>query len=227
MPSNSYPLIAREGWPLLAISVALLFLTYYLQYSVVITTLVLGAIFILVFLHRDPYQKIPALPLAVVSPVHGTVMSVTDISDPFIDREAKSILIEMKPWDIFSLRSPMEGKVMNQWSRSDSVDKLIRTSYTFWVQSDEGDHVVTSIHLGKPKWRYRFYMQSGERLGQGQRCGFLFLGASIEVIVPADVKLEVETGQHVASGASILARLVHEQSVSAYDGPNKTVQASA
>ncbi|MCG8324949.1 MAG: hypothetical protein MI673_05485 [Thiotrichales bacterium] len=227
MPSNSYPLIAREGWPVLALLGGVFILLQYLQYSLLVTTLLLIIIFITLYLHRDPYQAIPAKPLAIVSPVNGTVVSVIDIIDPFLDRPAKSIQIEMKPWDIFSLRSPIEGKVMNQWSRSDTVDTLIKTSYSFWVQSDEADHVVTSIHLNKPKWRYHFYMQSGERLGQGQRCGFLHFGAVLDVIVPENIKLEISSGQYVTSGATVLAMLVHDHAASAYDGPNASTLATS
>ncbi|MDX1518532.1 MAG: phosphatidylserine decarboxylase [Gammaproteobacteria bacterium] len=227
MPSNSYPLIAREGWPVLGLLLGLFLVLQYLEYHLAVTTLLLGIIFLAVFLHRDPFQQIPPLPLAVVSPVHGTVMSVLEIRDPFLDRPALCIRIKMRPWDIFSLRSPIEGKVMNQWSRSDTVDRLIKTSYAFWIQSDEGDHVVTSIHLNKPRWRYHFYMQSGQRLGQGQRCGFLYFGTEVEVMVPLEVKLEIETGQRVCSGATPLALLVHEEAVSAFDGPNRSSQASA
>ncbi len=225
MPSNDYPMIAREGWPLLITLVILFLVVQYLDYHLLLSTLLLLVIFAVVFLHRDPFRKVPSLPLAVVSPVHGEVVSVTDIVDPYIDRPARSIEIEMKPWDIFSLRSPIEGKVMNQWSRSDTVDALVKTSFTFWVQSDEGDHVVTSIHLRKPRWRYRFYMQSGERLGQGQRCGFIYFGATVNVIVPENVKLEVESGQRVKSGASALAMLVHESSATLTDTSGTSSQA--
>ncbi len=227
MPTNSYPLIAREGWPLIAMLVMLYLVLQFLHYDLVITTLLLATIFLVVFLHRDPERRIPAQPLAIVSPVYGVIASVTEVSDPYLERKAKCIRIEMRPWDIFSLRSPIEGKVMNQWSRSDTSDSLMQTSYAFWNQSDESDDVVTSIHLRKPKWRYRFYMQSGHRLGQGQRCGFIYFGSAVEVLVPADVKLQVDTGQCVRSGESTLAVIIHSRAASAYDGPNRGVQPTA
>jgi len=227
MPSNTYPLIAREGWPMLAVLISLFLVLQYLQFNLLLTTLLLFIIFAVLYIHRDPYQKIPSLPLAIVSPVYGTVVSISDINDPFLDRPAKSIRIEMQPWDIFSLRSTVEGKVMNQWSRMDTAQKAIKACYAFWVQTDEGDHVVTSIYLDRPRWRYRFYMQSGERLGQGQRCGYVYFGSTAEVFMPVDVTVEVIVGQRVSSGSSPLALLVHEHAVSAYDGPNKTTQASA
>lgn len=226
-PSNSYPLIAREGWPTLAVLISLFLVLQYFQFNLLLSTLLLFIILVAIYLLRDPIQKIPSLPLAIVSPVYGTVVSISDTNDPFLDRSAISLRIEMQPWDIYSLRSAIEGKVMNQWSRLDTAQEAIKTCYAFWVQTDEGDHVVTSIHLDRPRWRYRFYMQSGERLGQGQRCGYLYFGTTVEVLMPVHVIMEVEVGQRVSSGSTPLALLVHEDAVSAYDGPNKTIQASA
>lgn len=227
MPSNTYPYIAREGWPVLIFLGILLVVTQLSGFHLLATILVAVVFLLTLLLHRDPWQKVPSRPLAIVSPVHGRVESVIDSTDPFLDRPVKCIRLVMQPWDIFSLRSAIEGKVMDQWSRMLSTPDGQRRCYAFWVQSDEGDHVVTSIRLSLPRWRYRFYMQSGERLGQGQRCGFLYFGSMVEVLVPHNVKIEIEEGQKVCSGSSSLAVLVHDQGSSAYDGPNRATQATS
>jgi len=226
MPSNTYSYIAREGWPALLFAGVLLVIVQLFGFHLLASSLLVVLILLLVFLHRDPWQTIPSRPLAIVSPVHGRVESISDSRDPFLDRPVKCIRLRMTPLDIFSLRSPVEGKVMDQWTRRLTTAGDKGRCYAYWIQTDEGDHVVTSVRLSWPHWRYRFYMQSGERLGQGQRCGFLYFGSVVDVLLPPNVKLEVEEGEKIRSGSSALAVLVHEQPASAYDGPNKDTQAT-
>lgn len=226
MASNTYSYIAREGWPALLFAGVLLVIVQLFGFHLLASFLLVVLILLLLFLHRDPWQTIPSRPLAIVSPVHGRVESISDSRDPFLDRPVKCIRLRTTPLDIFSLRSPIEGKVMEQWLRPLPAPGGERHCYAFWVQSDEGDHVVTSVRLSRPRWRYRFYMQSGERLGQGQRCGFLYFGAVVDVLLPPNVKIEVKEGEKIRSGSSALAVLVHEQPASAYDGPNRDSQAT-
>jgi phosphatidylserine decarboxylase len=208
MPSNSYPIIAKEGWPLLVLLIIFFVVAYYYLYY---TITVIDAIFLLVFvfLLRDPARIVPSFPLAIVSPVHGSVFSVEEVDDPWVERRAISIRIKMKLVDIYSLRSPTEGKVINQWTRRPDNSGPKR-QFAFRIRSDEGDEIVVIIHLNIfNSFLFRFYVHSGERLGQGQRCGFLYFGGIIDVIVPLNSKIKVNTGDRISAGSGIIAQLVH------------------
>jgi phosphatidylserine decarboxylase len=210
MPSNRYPIIAREGWPALGVLLVILFLAYYYHGNIV--TEATAVIFLIsLYLLRDPPQDITSSPLAIVSPVSGKVLAVDEVNDPWIDRQAMQIRIRMSLLDIYSLRSPMEGKIVNQWTRRPDSNTSKRR-FAFRVRSDEGDEivVVTYLNLFGPL-SFRFYVHSGERLGHGQRCGYLYFGGMIDVLVPLNSKINVKPGDHINSGSGIIAQLVHNR----------------
>lgn len=224
MPSNRYPFIAKEGWLLLLVLAGLILLTFYFVSSIV--SFVLAIIFcFFLFLLRDPQRTIPSLPLAILSPVEGSIILIDEVDDPWlnqqgINRQAKRIRIKMSSLDVYSLRSPVEGKVMEQWSEKCKEENGQR-KFAFWIRTDEGDDIVTVFRLSPCAAAcFRIYIQSGERLGQGQRCGYLYFGGTVDIYIPENSKLEVEPGQTITSGEDVLAYLVHGSSVSMINDKN-------
>jgi len=202
----------------------LVLLTFYFVSSII--SFVLAIIFCLfLFLLRDPQRTIPSLPLAILSPVEGRVIQIDEVDDPWlsqqgINRQAKRIRIKMSSLDVYSLRSPVEGKVMEQWSEKCAAENGQR-KFAFWIRTDEGDDVVTVFRLSPyAAICFRIYIQSGERLGHGQRCGFLYFGGTVDIFIPECSKLEVEPGQSITSGEDILAHLVHESPASMINDNN-------
>ncbi len=224
MPSNRYPFIAKEGWLLLLVLAGLILMAFYFVSSIV--SFVLAIIFcFFLFLLRDPQRTIPSLPLAILSPVEGSIILIDEVDDPWlnqqgINRQAKRIRIKMSSLDVYSLRSPVEGKVMEQWSEKCKEENGQR-KFAFWIRTDEGDDIVTVFRLSPCAAAcFRIYIQSGERLGQGQRCGYLYFGGTVDIYIPENSKLEVEPGQTITSGEDVLAYLVHGSSVSMINDKN-------
>ena len=203
----------------------LILLTFYFVSSIV--SFVLAIIFcFFLFLLRDPQRTIPSLPLAILSPVEGRVILIDEVNDPWlnlrgINRQAKRIRIKMSSLDVYSLRSPVEGKVMEQWSEKCKEENGQR-KFAFWIRTDEGDDIVTVFRLSPCAAAcFRIYIQSGERLGQGQRCGYLYFGGTVDIYIPENSKLKVEPGQTITSGEDVLAYLVHGSSVSMINDKNQ------
>lgn len=222
MPSNTYPLIAREGWPILFL-LASLYLVCYLFISDSLAYVFFLAFIVSLYLLRDPSRPIPSIPLAIVSPVHGRIVAIDEMENCWLKRPAKRIRIKMSPWDIYSLRSPTEGKIMDQWSKS-KKEGMTSPEYAYWIQTDENDDIVTALRFDKSQYFYKLYLQSGHRVGQGQRCGYLFLGATVDVFVPTNVKQLVEVGQWVESGSSTLVHLIHNKKTSTIEQPDSDME---
>ena len=213
MPSNTYPIIAREGWLPAGLLILLLVIAVYLH-GITVTLITAALLLVFLFLVRDPIQDVPSSPLAIVSPVHGRIVADNEVEDDWIKRPARQLILQMSPLDIYSLRSPIEGKVVNQWTRKPDGQHSNRL-FAFRVRGDEGDEVVVVIHLNMlTAALFRFYVHSGERLGHGQRCGFLYLGGRIEVLLPLNCRLLVRPGERIASGSGVLANLVHKNGAS-------------
>ncbi len=210
MLSYRYPLIAREGWSwiaAIAIPAAIVYLLYGLA-SLPLWALVL----LLLFLFRDPARKVPAVPLGIVSPVDGKVVAIDTVHDTYLSRQALSISVKMGITNVYSAHSPMEGKVMEQWldapRKIAGMDEEV-TTYAQWIQSDEDDDVVLVVEINPHLPRPQCYAQSGERIGQGQRCGFIHFGSHVEVLIPMGSRIDASVGDNVLAGTDIIATLVH------------------
>ena len=166
---------------------------------------------VLLMVFREPQRVVPALPLAIISPVDGRVVSVETSRDKWLDREAVVVGIRFHEPGISPLRSPTEGKVMDFWTNlgSQKVPSGSPTEYTMWVQTDESDDVVFSV-VTRAFSRFKADVAPGERVGQGQRNGFIFFGKRVDVLVPANACVEVSPGDSVLAGSGVIATLVRE-----------------
>ncbi len=170
---------------------------------------------LLMFFFRDPPRKVPASPLALVAPVDGRIESIRRGKGPYLERQTIAIKIKANLTGVYTVRSPNEGKVQEQWFKNppnvtDLVSEEDRSVLQFaqWVQTDEGDDVVIVL---KPRFRVsksRCYVHSGERIGQGQRCTFIPFGVNAELFVPEKSHVAVKEGDAVRAGESVVATLV-------------------
>lgn len=112
-------------------------------------------------------------------------------------------------FDIKSIYSPTEGKIMNQWRTGHEVDDAHANAIAYWLQTDEGDDVV--LELKQLTWRgpMSFRYNPGERVGQGRRVGFVNNGCIARVYVADNSLLAVGQNESVKAAESVLANFVH------------------
>ena len=173
------------------------------------------AILILQFF-RDPLRKIPAEPLGIVCPADGRVIAVDEVQDPYLKRPAKRISVFMNIFNVHSNRSPIEGKIMERWYNKGKFfnASLVKAAEqnernAIWIQTDEGDDIVSVQVAGLVARRILCYVQPGERIGQGERYGFIRYGSRVDLYLPTSSQINVALGDKVKSGRDILAFLVH------------------
>jgi len=180
------------------------------------------------YLFREPACRVPPSPLGVVSPVDGSIMEIKEENDPYLGRKAVKIGIRMHVLGPFVLRSPTEGRVMQQWylprcAHSHSPGNVDGSAaqrdhdaqqgrFAMWVQTDEEDDVVIVLRGALITRRLRCSVQVGERIGQGQRCGMVQFTATVDVYVPANSRIEIVQDAAVQAGSAIIATLVHKGS---------------
>ena len=211
MPTKQYALIARESHPTLAL-VGVCAIVVQVAFGGYVASPVWLLLVFLFYLFRDPTQTPPSLPLAIVSPIHGTATQHGTVHDPWLKRLAEAIVIQTGPLDVRSIYAPIEGKIMEQWSRVPKPqpdDDNPAHSSAYWIRTDEDDDVVLVITRASWGGPISFDYNPGERVGQGRRVGFANFGCSARLYLPAGSHMEVATGDHVAAGSSVVAMLVH------------------
>lgn len=206
----NHPIIAREGWLFLAISlfVSLLAAWAWGKWS---APLWLWTLFVLQFF-RDPARVPPVDADAVISPADGRIVAVEKTTDPYLQRDALKISVFMNVFNVHSNRSPVDGGVKGRWYNPGSflnaaVDKASTENErnALWIRTERGD--VTFVQIaGLIARRILCYVRTGDVLARGQRYGFIRFGSRVDVYLPLHARPEVSIGQRVKAARTILAR---------------------
>ena len=165
----------------------------------------------LLFIFRHFPRTIPSQPLAALSPVDGYIIDVCKTHDPFLNRDALAVRMRQNSSGEFTICSPIEGKVKRRWLATHEKGKaqaqVTAGQFALWFQSDERDDVVVAVDVESPLQFTRCAVHSGDRIGQGQRCGFIGFGRRIDVYLPVSAHAKVQTGQRVKAGSDMIVKL--------------------
>ena len=192
-------------------------IVYLLTLAVVTLHLIFGLvvwplwtlIIILVWFYRDPHRVTPSAPLGVIVPADGRITSIENREDKFLKREALCVSLRMNWYGPFTLRGVTEGKVMQHWLHRSQHVQPGRIQHVIWIQTDEKEDIVVTLHAGLWFSRMHCYVASGERIGQGKRCGFIPLGTQIDVYLPKRAHTAHKVGDRVLAGSDLLGELIH------------------
>jgi len=208
-----HPLIAREGWPFLAASVAVAFAVGYFAGPWWSAPFWLWALFVLQFF-RDPPRAIPGDVRTVVSAADGRVIAIEKATDPYLNRDAIKVSVFMNVFNVHSNRSPVDGEVKQQWYHPGSfvnaaLDKasLENERNALWLRTDAGVDVTCVQIAGLIARRVLCYVKPGDKLRRGDRYGFIRFGSRVDLYLPATARVKVELGQKAAAASTIIAEL--------------------
>jgi len=208
-----HPIIAREGWPFIAIAVAVAVLVHAMAgYAWAIFPWLI--VLFMVQFFRDPPRKIPEDATAVLSAADGRVVSVERVRDPYLERDALKISVFMNVFNAHSNRSPVDGAVQNTWYHAGSFmhAQLAKASHdnersALWIKTPAGRDVTCVQVAGFVARRILCYAKTGQNFTRGERFGFIRFGSRVDIYLPTDVIVRVSVGDKVYATESILAQL--------------------
>jgi phosphatidylserine decarboxylase len=167
--------------------------------------LVLAGLFCLWFF-RDPDRKIPSGPVAV-SPADGKVVLVRRKPG------STQVCIFMNIFDVHVNRTPIGGKVVDVTYNKGKflVASKDAASYenernTIAVESKDGVIVSFTQIAGLIARRIVCSVTPGEFVTVGQRIGLIKFGSRVDVDFGPEWSIEVNEGERVSAGCTILAR---------------------
>lgn len=211
-PPYPHPVIAREGWPFLAIAVVVALVVTFWSPGVSVIFWLL-ALFVLQFF-RDPAREAPDGEANVLSPADGRIVAVEETHDPYANREALKISVFMNVFNVHSNRSPVNGTVESiayfpgKFFNA-ALDKAsLENERNAMVLKTDGGQTVTAVQVaGLVAKRILCYAKEGDRLYSGQRYGFIRFGSRVDVYLPLGARPRVAIGDKVSATSTVLAEL--------------------
>jgi phosphatidylserine decarboxylase len=211
-----HPIIAREGWPFLAIAVVVAVLATVFGGAVLSALTWLVALFVLQFF-RDPARVIPQDEGAVLSPADGRIVMVERTRDEYLQRDAIKVSVFMNVFNVHSNRSPVDGTVQQVWYNpgkfvNADLDKASTENErnAVWIKATDGQDVTSVQVAGLIARRILCYVKAGDVLARGQRYGFIRFGSRVDVYLPLDATVKVAIGDKVSATSTILATLARK-----------------
>jgi phosphatidylserine decarboxylase len=213
MKNYPHPIIAREGWPFLAIAVVVAMLASSFVPGILSFLAWIIALFVLQFF-RDPGRVVPQGEGLVLSPADGRVIKVEKISDPYGEREAILVSVFMNVFNVHSNRSPIDGVIQKvqyfpgKFVNADLDKASLENERNAVVANTADGQTVTFVQVaGLIARRILCYVKAGDQLARGQRYGFIRFGSRVDVYLPLDAKVQVAIGDKVSATTTVLAVL--------------------
>lgn len=207
-----HPIIAREGWPFLAISLALSVAAslWCLAWSIPLWVI---SLFVLQFF-RDPGRVAPQQSNAVISAADGKVIVVEKAFDEYLKRDALKISVFMNVFNVHSNRSPVDGVIQQAWYNEGkffnaALDKASAQNErnALWIKTSNGVDVTCVQIAGLIARRILCYVGPGAALSRGERYGFIRFGSRVDIYLPVGARPKVSIGEKVQAGTTILAEI--------------------
>lgn len=207
-----HPIIAREGWPFLAIAVVVAAIVTWFGFWWSLPFWLI-ALFVLQFF-RDPAREVPSDPRLVCAPADGRIVVVGNAIDPYTQRQALKISVFMNVFNVHSNRAPVDGEVLEVDYHAGrflnaALDKasLENERNAVRLRLNDGREITCVQIAGLIARRILCYVKVGDRLAKGQRFGFIRFGSRVDVYLSPQARARVSVGDKVYAGETVLAEL--------------------
>ena len=212
MSNYPHPLLAREGWPFIALSLAAAIVVWALAGFAWSIPLWIVFVFIVQFF-RDPPRAVPMQTNAVLSPADGRIVKVEKTLDPYTERDTLLISVFMNVFNVHSNRAPVDGTVervvysQGKFVNADLDKASSENERNAMVVRLAGERITVVQVAGLIARRILCYVKQGDPLTRGQRYGFIRFGSRVDVYLPLTADPKVAVGDIVYATRTVIAEL--------------------
>lgn len=213
MQNYPHPILAKEGWPFIGLSVVIALAVALFAGVAWSIPLWLIAAFVIQFF-RDPARPVPQGEKLVLSPADGRIVVIEPVEDPYLKRPSLKISVFMNVFNVHSNRSPVDGEVRQRWySRGAFVNAALDKASTenernaLWITTRDGQDITCVQVAGLIARRILCYVDAGKQLVRGERYGFIRFGSRLDVYLPPGSRAKVTVGDKVSATSTVLAEL--------------------
>jgi phosphatidylserine decarboxylase len=205
--------IAREGYPVIFFAAVLSLMALALGgmaigFVALLLTLAVTAFF------RDPERISPQGDGLIVSPADGKVVSIAEVkAESGLPGAATRISIFLSPLDVHINRTPVKGMIeeikyqRGQFLAAYKEDASARNEQNALRFVDDKGRKLKVVQIaGVLARRIVCRVKAGDALARGEKFGLIMFGSRTDTYLPSGCRIEVEEGQRVKGGETILGR---------------------
>lgn len=170
--------------------------------------------FWVVWFFRIPARRFTTGDNLVIAPADGKVVVIEEtIENEYFKDKRVQVSIFMSPLNVHVNRSPITGKVaymkyhpgkyLVAWHPKSSTENE-RT--TLVVSNGKSTLLLRQI-AGALARRICYYKSEGDDIRQNEEFGFIRFGSRVDIFFPVGTKIDVNIGQKVQGGITVLAKL--------------------
>lgn len=192
------------------------------NWSVLLALWVLFSAFTIYFF-RDPEALAPGVANAIVSPAHGKVDLIDEVTESeFMGGPCQRISIFLSVIDIHIQNAPVNGRVdyikytkgnFLSATKSDCGKFNENMFVGFETVDFPGQKVAVRQIAGLIARRIISWVEMGEKVPRSQRIGLIQFGSRVELYLPRGTKIHVKVGDRVVGGETILASFEGVESI--------------
>ncbi len=166
------------------------------------------------YFFRDPERPLPTEPHLILAPADGRVVAVSRGPEvTWQGRPAQKLSIFMNLFDVHVNRAPVAGQIVakhyqpGRFLAADRPEAAQQNEQLVLELKDAEGQEVTMIQIaGLLARRIVSYVREGEKVAQGERVGLICFGSRVDLYLPPAWRLEVQLGQKVKAGSTIIGR---------------------
>jgi phosphatidylserine decarboxylase len=215
--------IATEGFTYLGVLAILAWAAAIFNFKIISIIFAILAV-ITLFFFRDPERETPDDPDSVVSPADGRVIMIENkYETDLLGIPMTRISISLALYDCHINRIPVRGKVtgtkytpgsfniahMPEWFFSEGMKRKSDDNerLSTLIETGDGEKIVVSQIAGFLARRIVSYADIDMKFKKGERFGMIKLGSRVDIYLPEGCIIEVNVGNRVKAGESIIAWL--------------------
>jgi phosphatidylserine decarboxylase len=214
----------KEGYTSLALCILFIFVLnaviqfYIPDYAFVrwLAYILSFALFVIIVqFFRNPHFDITQDDKVVLCPADGKVVVIEETTETeFLKDKRIQLSVFMSPVNVHVNRNPISGvvkyfkyhpgKYLVAWHPKSSTENERTTVVT---ENKAGTQILFRQIAGALARRIVWYVKEGDKVEQGDQFGFIKFGSRVDLYLPLGSKINVEIGEVVKGGQTVLATL--------------------
>lgn len=198
--------MVKEGFPFVVVPAVIALLFGFFAMWLAALGFVAVALFMAYFF-RDPHRTVPHDDDIIVSAADGKVTRVDTTKD------GKLVSVFLSPLDVHINRAPISGTITHvDYIRGKKIPatsaeaSLVNERNAITITGEKMTVICTQI-AGILARRIVCWNGEGDTLERGQKYGLIKFSSRTDLLMPAQVEIQVAVGDRVVGGETIIAKL--------------------